>query len=104
MASQFFFSHFSSFTCYFALKRPTATQTALGGPLSDEEAGFGVGSDEIVTINSYQLKADLAKLKEKAGDTSKAAKLYEEASFEAMEAKMMKLATELSLKAAELMQ
>ena len=36
-------------------------------PVSDEEAGFGVGSDEIVTLNSYQLKADLAKLKKFVG-------------------------------------
>lgn len=85
-------------------QRPTATQTDLGGPLTDEEAGFGVGNDEIVSIESYRLRADLAKLKEKAGDNLKASKLYEEAAHEAMEAKMMKLATEMSLKAAELIQ
>ena len=88
----------------FSFKRPTATQTALGGPLTDEEAGFGVGGDETVMIEPYQLRADLAKLKEKAGDLSKASALYEEAAQEAMESNKMKLATELSLKAAELLQ
>lgn len=55
-------------------------------------------------IEPYQLRADLAKLKEKAGDLSTASTLYEEAAQEAMESNKMKVATELSLKAAELLQ
>lgn len=81
---------------------PTATQTDLGGPLTDEEAGFGGGGDEIITVESYQLRTDLAKLVENSGDKLKASNLYEEAAREAMEANKMKLATELSLKAADL--
>ncbi len=98
------FPHFFIDILFFRSKRPTATQTALGGPLSDEEAGFGVFGDEIVTIESYKLKADLAELKEKAGDTARASELYDEAAQDAMAANMMKLATELSLKAAEFIQ
>ena len=88
-----------------AIVPPTATQTALGGPLTDEEAGFGVGSgDEAITLESYQLRADLAKLVETSGDHQKASKLYEQAAHEAMQANKMKVATEWSLKASNLMQ
>ena len=83
---------------------PTATQTALGGPLTDEEAGFGGGSDETITVESYQMKADLAQLVEKAGNNQKASKLYEEAAHEAMLGNKMKLASEWSLKASNLLQ
>jgi len=84
---------------------PTATQTALGGPLTDEEAGFGVGSgDEAMTLESYQLRADLAKLVETSGDHQKASKLYEQAAHDAMQANKMKVATEWSLQAFNLMQ
>jgi len=82
---------------------PTATQTDLGGPLTDEEAGFGTSGDEAITFESYQLRADLAKLVEKAGDKSKASALYEEAAQEAMQAGKMKIATEWSLKASDLL-
>ena len=82
---------------------PTATQTNLGGPLTDEEAGFGGSSDETINMESYQLKADLAELVANAGDKSKASKLYEEAAHEAIQANKMKTATEWSLKAAELL-
>mmetsp|Transcript_56364 Transcript_56364/g.136730 ORF Transcript_56364/g.136730 Transcript_56364/m.136730 type:complete len:769 (+) Transcript_56364:50-2356(+) len=81
---------------------PTATQTNLGGPLSDEEALGMENSDEKVVIEVFQLRSELAELVAKAGDNEKAAALYEEASSEAMEAGRMKIATELSLKAAEL--
>jgi len=83
---------------------PTATQTALGGPLTDEQAGFGGGGDEAITLESHQLRADLAKLVEIAGDKFKASRLYEEAAHEAMQANKMKIATEWSLKAADLLQ
>ena len=82
---------------------PTATQTGLGGPLSDEEAlGVGENSDERCLMEGYELKAELAELKEQAADLSTAAKLYEEAADGAMTAGKMKKATEWSLKASEL--
>ena len=82
---------------------PTATQDDFGGPLVDEVAGFAECADDIVTMESYQLKADLAKLIAKSGDKSEAAKLYDEAAHGAMEAGKMKTATEWSLIAAELL-
>lgn len=81
---------------------PTATQTSLGGPLSDEEALGIENSDETVVVETFQLRSELAELFAKIGDKEKASALYEEASSEAMEAGKMKTATELSLKAAEL--
>lgn len=83
---------------------PTATQTDLGGPLTDEEAGYGKSSDETITVERYRLRADLAELVEKAGNKSKASALYEEAAREAIEAKQMKIATEWSLKASSLLE
>lgn len=82
---------------------PTATQTDLGGPLSDEEA-FGDNGDEKISIEVYQLKAELAQLIADSGDKVRASGLYEEASSEAMEAGKMKTATEFSLKASELLE
>lgn len=82
---------------------PTATQTHLGGPLTDEEA-FGENSDEKITIEAYQLKAELAELIAKCGDNVGASALFEEASSEAMEAGKMSTATEWSLKASELLE
>lgn len=82
---------------------PTATQTDLGGPLSDEEA-FGMeNSDEKIHMEMYQLRAELAELHAKTGNKEKASELYEEASSEAMEAGKMKTATAWSLKASELL-
>ena len=82
---------------------PTATQSDLGGPLTDEEAGFGGTGDESIMIERYQLRADLAKLVANSGDKQHASALYEEAAHEAIEANKMKLASELSLKAADLL-
>ncbi|KAG7361352.1 alpha-kinase family protein [Nitzschia inconspicua] len=83
---------------------PTATQTDLGGPLSDEEALGIENSDEKISMESYQLKAELAELIANIGDKEKASALYEEASREAMEAGKMKTATQWSLKASELLE
>jgi len=82
---------------------PTATQTEMGGPLTDEEA-FGGCNDDLVTMESYELRAELARLTANAGDALKASTLYEEAAQGAMEAGKMKTATEWSLKASELLQ
>jgi hypothetical protein len=82
---------------------PTATQHDLGGPLTDDEVGFDECADEIIPIESYELKVDLAKLMVKRGDMSEAAKLYDEAAHGAMEAGKMKTATEWSLIASELL-
>lgn len=82
---------------------PTAIQTELGGPLTDEEAGFGGGGDETITMEPCQLKAALAKLIANTGDKTKASELYEEAAQEAIQANKMKIAAEWSLKAAELL-
>lgn len=81
---------------------PTATQTVLGGPLSDEDALGGENSDEKFLVEIYDLKAELGELKAIAGDKAAAAALLEEASNEAMLAGKMQKATEWSLKAAEL--
>ncbi|KAL3936964.1 MAG: hypothetical protein SGARI_002338 [Bacillariaceae sp.] len=83
---------------------PTATQTDLGGPLTDEEALGMENSDEKICMEVYQLRAELAELYAKAGKNDKASLLYEEASSEAMEAGKMKTATEWSLKASELLE
>lgn len=81
---------------------PTATQTEMGGPLTDEEA-FGVCNDDVATMESYELRAELAHLIASAGDKTRASKLYEEAAQGAMEAGKLKTATEWSLKASELL-
>jgi elongation factor 2 kinase len=83
---------------------PTATQTNLGGPLSDEEALGMENSDEKISVESYQLRAELAELIAKTGDKEKASSLYEEASCEAMSYGKMKTATEWSLKASTLLE
>jgi elongation factor 2 kinase len=83
---------------------PTATQTDLGGPLTDEEALGIENSDEKISMESYQLRAELAELIAKTGDKETASALYEESSSEAMEAGKMKTAMEWSLKASELLE
>ena len=83
---------------------PTATQTDLGGPLTDEEALGMENSDEKICMDAFQLKAELAELYTKTGNKEKASSLYEEASSEAMEAGKMKTATKWSLKASELVE
>jgi elongation factor 2 kinase len=81
---------------------PTATQTTAGGPMSDEEAFGSEHGDDKFLLSVYVLKAELAELKEKAGDFATASRLYEEAADGAMNAGQMKNATKWSLKAAEL--
>lgn len=80
----------------------TATQTSLGGPLSDEEAFDSEENDDQFLSEIYELQASLAELKESIGDTTDAARLYEEASTGALEDGKMKSASLWSLKAAEL--
>jgi elongation factor 2 kinase len=84
---------------------PTATQTSLGGPISDAET-FGDGDaddgDDSFLLPVYEVQHELGRLKEKAGDTAAASALYEEASEGAMANHRMKVACEWSVKAAEL--
>lgn len=84
---------------------PTATQTTLGGPLSDEEAfgGSGDDGDDTIHIKPYDLMAELASLKEETGDKGAAAHYYQEAAERAVQDNKMKLGTDWSLKAAELL-
>ena len=81
---------------------PTATQTSLGGPLSDEEVFGGEGGDDSFLLTKYELEFDLAELMEKKGDLEEASALYSQAADGALSAGKMKLATEWSLKAADL--
>ncbi|CAB9507913.1 Eukaryotic elongation factor 2 kinase [Seminavis robusta] len=83
---------------------PTATQTTVGGPLSDEEAfgGTSEDQDDDIPIETYELAAELAELKVEAGDKESASTYYQEAAEGAMQDNKMKMATEWSLKAAEL--
>jgi elongation factor 2 kinase len=81
---------------------PTATQTSMGGPLSDDEAFGAEEGDGKLFLSRYELTAELATLKEKAGDHATASRLYLEAAECAMEDGKMKTATEWSLKAADL--
>lgn len=84
---------------------PTATQTNLGGPLSDDEAfggGAGDDQDDKIPMLRYELFAELANLKLEIGDKAAASEYYQQAAEGAMEDNKMKTATEWSLKAAEL--
>jgi elongation factor 2 kinase len=81
---------------------PSATQTLLGGPLSDEDL-FADNTDEKCLMEAYELKGELADFKEKAGDKQGAAKLFEESADDAMKAGKMQKATKWSLRAAELL-
>ena len=81
---------------------PTATQTTLGGPLSDDDAFGGEDGDDGFLMDVYELQAELADLKEQNGDLQEACELYIKAAEGAMNAGKMKLATEWSLKAGEL--
>ena len=84
---------------------PTATQTSLGGPLSDEIDLFtdGAAGDEKCLMEIYELQGELAEIYEKSGNkTAEAASLYEQAADGAMTAGKMQKATAWSLKAAEL--
>jgi elongation factor 2 kinase len=80
----------------------TATQTAEGAPLSDEEAFGSEAGDDKFLLSLYESKAELADLKEKVGDKSTASRLYEEAADGAMTDGKMQTATKWSIKAAEL--
>lgn len=80
---------------------PTATQTNLGGPLSDDEA-FGEASDDKILLQYYELQAELAELKARTGEPAEAAALYQQAADRAMVDGKMKTATEWSLKAVDL--
>ena len=81
---------------------PTATQSTLGGPLSDEDAFGESHGDETFLLSIYQLEAELAECYLSSGQPEKAASLYEAASEGAMNDGKMKLATQWSIKAAEL--
>lgn len=85
------------------LTPPTATQTTMGGPLSDEDAfGSEGGDDSTFLMESYNLRAELAQLKERMGRRDEASELYALAADGAMDAGKMKVASEWSLKAGEL--
>ena len=81
---------------------PTATQTTLGGPLSDDEAFCSEEGDDKYLTPVYELQAELAALKEQMGARAEASALFEEAADGAMIDGKMKAATEWSLKAGEL--
>jgi elongation factor 2 kinase len=80
---------------------PTATQTTLGGPHSDEEV-FGNDGDDGFLLNIFELQAELAELKAQSGDAATACQLYMKAADGAIKAGKMKSATQWSLRAAEL--
>merc|ERR1711957_1152838 len=80
-----------------------ATETNLGGPLSDNEIFGGNGeTDDKMLLQAYDLKAELAHLKEKTGDLTTASRLYGEAAEGAIADGKMNAATEWSLKAENL--
>jgi elongation factor 2 kinase len=87
-----------------AMIPPTATQTTLGGPLSDEEVFHNDSneSDDIVYIKKYELQVALARMKEQCQDRTAASILYELAANGAIIDGKMQSATLWSLKAAEL--
>mmetsp|Transcript_44732 Transcript_44732/g.52420 ORF Transcript_44732/g.52420 Transcript_44732/m.52420 type:complete len:856 (+) Transcript_44732:130-2697(+) len=84
---------------------PTATQSSLGGPLSDAEAFGGAGDDQDdeLPIKAYELMSELAELKVEVGEREAASMLYQKAGEGAMRDNKIKTATEWSLKAAELL-
>jgi len=85
---------------------PTATQTTMGGPLSDDDA-FGVSGDESddeIPIKSYELMSELASLLVEVGDKQSASLYLQEAAGQAVQDNKMKLGTEWSLRAAELLE
>jgi hypothetical protein len=67
---------------------PTATQTAVGGPLSDEGVFGSENGDDKLLVSTYVLKGELAELKEKASDFATASRLYEEADGEMKDGQM----------------
>jgi elongation factor 2 kinase len=87
-----------------AIIPPTATQTSLGGPLSDEEAFHNESdeSDDVVHVKEYELQFALAQMKEECNDRAAASVLYELAADGAVNDGKMKSASVWSLKGAEL--
>lgn len=81
---------------------PTATQTSLGGPLSDDTVFGNEGGDDSFLLTKYELQFDLAEILKRKGALEESSTLYAEAADGALSAGKMKLATEWSLKAAEL--
>jgi elongation factor 2 kinase len=69
--------------------------------LSDEEA-FGVANTDEIVLLDYELISKIAELKEKTGDRSAAAELFQQAAELAMNAGKMQTANKWSMKAEEL--
>ena len=69
--------------------------------LSDEEA-FGVANTDEIVLLDYELISKIAELKEKTGDRSAAAELFQQAAELAMNAGKMQTANKWSMRAAEL--
>jgi elongation factor 2 kinase len=69
--------------------------------LSDEEA-FGVANTDEIVLLDYELISKMAELKEKTGDRSAAAELFQQAAELAMNAGKMQTANNWSMRAAEL--
>lgn len=84
---------------------PTATQTTLGGPLSDEDAYSSCNAqdnaDDSFILQKYELLYELSEIQARVGEYEEAAELCEEASKLAMKDGQMKKAAEWSLKAME---
>ena len=78
----------------------TIAQTNFAGPLSDADAfGGSLGEfDDKISMQFYDLKAELAFLKEKAADLVSATRLYDEAAEGAIADGKMGIATKWSLK------
>jgi len=85
-----------------AITPPTEYQTEQHGPLSDVEALGKANSDEVYLFEQYELKARLADLKAKTGDSTTAASLFQQAAEMAMSAGKMQTANKWSMRAAEL--
>eukprot|EP00984_Skeletonema_dohrnii_P037662 scaffold39949_cov144-Skeletonema_dohrnii-CCMP3373.AAC.2 len=69
--------------------------------LSDEEA-FGVANTDEIVLLDYELISKIAELKEKTGDRSAAAELFQQAAELAMNAGKMQTANKWSMRAEEL--
>ncbi|KAK1743665.1 hypothetical protein QTG54_005262 [Skeletonema marinoi] len=69
--------------------------------LSDEEA-FGVANTDEIVLLDYELISKIAELKERTGDRSAAAELFQQAAELAMNAGKMQTANKWSMRAEEL--
>mmetsp|Transcript_31475 Transcript_31475/g.67996 ORF Transcript_31475/g.67996 Transcript_31475/m.67996 type:complete len:750 (-) Transcript_31475:81-2330(-) len=85
-----------------SLEPPPEILAALTHRLSDEEALGTVNTDEQCLFEDYDLMAKLAELKEKTGERSDAATLFQEAAELAMNAGKMTTANKWSMRAASL--